>query len=103
MPEPDILEPTLKPPVDDAGDGQVIPENRVKQGRRGYPALAVLAASTLLAVVLLFGAWSLFFGRLAARPDEGGETGAKTAAAHSFHQQGATPLTAGAASADAHR
>jgi hypothetical protein len=99
MPERYIPEPTLKPPVDAAGDGQVIPESRAKQGRRGYPMLAVLAASTLLALVLLFGVWSIFFGRLAAHPDDGGQTGVKTAAVRSFNQPLKAPRSAPEAAA----
>jgi hypothetical protein len=56
--------PTTRPPVNDAGDGQVISETSVKQGRKGYTVFAVLAVSTVLAAILLFGIWGLHAGQL---------------------------------------
>jgi hypothetical protein len=58
--------PTTHPPVNDAGDGQVISESRVKQGRKGYAVFAVLAVSTVLAVILVFGLWGMQAGKLSA-------------------------------------
>ena len=44
-------QPTSTPPV----HGDVVPEDRAKQGRRGVPVLAVLGASLALIVVIYVG------------------------------------------------
>jgi len=57
-------EQPLKGPIDDAGDGQVVAETSARQGRRGMHMLVVLAISTVLAVVVMFGIWSLLAGKM---------------------------------------
>jgi hypothetical protein len=77
-----ITPPPAHGPVNDAGDGQVIPERRAKQGRRGLHMFAVLAISTALAVVLMFGVWGLHAGKLNDAAQASGAS--KAAAAQSF-------------------
>ena len=68
----------LKRPVNAAGDGQVMSETSVKQGRRGVHMFAVLAISTLLAVIALFSLWTMHAGKL---NDAAQASGASKAAA----------------------
>ncbi len=70
------------PPVNDAGDGQMIPERQVKQGRRGMHMFVVLAVSTLLAVVVMFGIWSTQAGKMNAAAHTSGDS--KAAASQTF-------------------
>jgi flagellar basal body-associated protein FliL len=66
------------PPVNDAGDGQVISERQVKQGSRGKHMFVVLAVSIVLAIVVMFGIWSLHAGKM---NDAAHASGASKAAA----------------------
>jgi hypothetical protein len=81
------------PPINDAGDGQVISERQVKQGRRGLHMFGVLAISVVLAVVLMFGVWGLHAGKMATAANANGAS--KAAAAQTFNtgpsQPKATP------------
>ena len=63
----DVTPTPLEPqgPVNDAGDGQVISERRVKQGNSGLNMFVVLAVSVALAVIVMFGIWGLHAGKLA--------------------------------------
>ena len=70
------------PPVNDSGDGQVIPERQVKQGRRGMHMFVVLAISTVLAVIVMFGIWSTQAGKMNAAAHATGAS--KAAASQSF-------------------
>ena len=95
-------EASARPPVNEAGDGQVIPESRVKQGRQGYPVFAVLAVSTVLAVIVLFAVWAMYSHRLNAHGQEGGQDRVKSAAARSFNTPESAPkMTPGPGSAPA--
>lgn len=48
--------PTRNDPIaNPAGDGEIIPETRAKQGRKGYQMLTVLIVSLAL-IVVAFGA-----------------------------------------------
>jgi len=49
-------------PTNDAGDGQVILATQARQGRNGLQMPIVLAVSTLLAIVAMFGFWSVIAG-----------------------------------------
>jgi hypothetical protein len=56
--------PPFRGPVDDAGDGQVVPERRARQGMRNRQMVFVLAISTILAAVILTLLWGAFAGPL---------------------------------------
>jgi hypothetical protein len=64
MSDPISTEQPLKGPIDDAGDGQVVAETSARQGRRGLHMFAVLAISTVLAVIVMFGIWSTQAGKM---------------------------------------
>ena len=64
MSDPTSTEQPLKGPIDDAGDGQVVAETSVRQGRRGLHMFVVLGVSTLLAVIVMFGIWSTQAGKM---------------------------------------
>ena len=88
-----------RPPINDAGDGQVIPETRAKQGRQGYQIFAVLAVSTVLAIAVMFGIWGLHAGKLS---DAAASKTSRAAAAQSFNTpQSAPRMTPGPGSAPA--
>ena len=70
------------PPVNDAGDGQVISERQVKQGGRGKHMFVVLAVSIVLAIVVMFGIWSLHAPKMNAAAHQSGAS--KAAAAQTF-------------------
>jgi hypothetical protein len=74
---------TSKSPINAAGDGQVISETQVKQGRKGYQVFAVLVVSTALAVILVFAIWSIYSARLSTHTQ--GQDRVTAAAARSFN------------------
>ena len=55
---------TSTPPVAN-GDGEVVPETRAKQGRRGYHVLTVLIVS----LILVLGAFGVIFATHAHTPN----------------------------------
>ena len=83
---------TPVPPVNDAGDGQVISERQVKQGRRGLHMLVVLAISTALAVIVMFGIWTSHAGKMNAAAHASGAS--KAAASQTFDTGPAEPKSA---------
>jgi hypothetical protein len=87
--------PTQEPthgPINDAGDGQVVSERQVKQGRRGVHMFGVLAISIVLAVLVMFGIWSLHFGRMDSAAHATGAS--KAAAAQTFDTGPSQPRAA---------
>jgi quinol-cytochrome oxidoreductase complex cytochrome b subunit len=92
------------PPVNDAGDGQVISETNVKQGRKGYTVLAVLVVSTILAVIVMFGIWGMHAGKMSTAA--GAAKDSKAAAAATYNapppepKESANPQTAPTATAN---
>jgi len=74
--------PTPQGPINDAGDGQIISEREVKQGRRGLHMFGVLAISIILAVLVMFGVWSLHYNKMDAAAHATGDS--KAAASQSF-------------------
>jgi flagellar basal body-associated protein FliL len=70
------------PPVNDAGDGQVISERQAKQGNRGRHMFVVLGVSVALAVVAMFGIWGLHAPKMNAAAHASGAS--KAAAAQTF-------------------
>jgi hypothetical protein len=75
-------EQPLKGPIDDAGDGQVVAETSARQGRRGLHMFVVLAVSTVLAIVVIFGIWSTQAGKMNAAAHA--SAASKAAASQSF-------------------
>jgi hypothetical protein len=92
MSDPTPTELPLKGPIDDAGDGQVVSETSVKQGRRGLHMFVVLGVSTLLAVIVMFGIWSTQAGKMNAAAHASGES--KAAASQAFDAGPSQPKAA---------
>ncbi len=80
------------PPINDAGDGQVIPERQAKQGNRGRHMFVVLAVSVVLAVIVMFGIWSTQAGKMNAAARASGAS--KAAASQSFDAGPSQPKAA---------
>jgi hypothetical protein len=85
-------EQPLKGPIDDAGDGQVVAETSARQGRRGLHMFVVLAISTALAVIVMFGIWSIQAGKMNAAAHASGAS--KAAASQSFDAGPSQPKAA---------
>jgi flagellar basal body-associated protein FliL len=92
------------PPVNDAGDGQVISETDVKQGRKGYTVLAVLVVSTILAVMVMFGIWGMHAGKLSTAASASKASKAAAAATYNapppYAKESVNPDTAPTATAN---
>jgi hypothetical protein len=58
--------------VNAAGDGQVIPETKAKQGGRGRHMMVVLGVSVALAAVVMIGVWGVSSGALSKAQHAGG-------------------------------
>jgi hypothetical protein len=74
-------DPTAAPGATNAaGDGVQLSGRGAAQGRTGSRTFLILAASTVLVVLLLFGLWALNSPKLAQGGAAGGQSGAGAAA-----------------------
>jgi len=91
MSETPHQEKPLHGPVNAAGDGQVVPETRAKQGGRGRHMMVVLGVSVALAAVVMIGIWGFSSGALNKAQRAGGP-GRDTVAGAPHPQAGKPPV-----------
>jgi hypothetical protein len=72
MTETPDQEKPLHGAINPAGDGQVIPEVKAKQGGRGRHMMVVLGVSVALAAVVMIGVWGFSSGALGRAQHAGG-------------------------------
>ena len=72
------------PPINDAGDGQVISETQVKQGARGVKFNAMMVTGTVVALLVMFAIWWALAAHRVAPAGEGGEGRVTTQDARRF-------------------